>query len=467
MTYDPNDQADPYRQIVMPAREPRVRRSGRFVLLAGVAGACLLGVGAGLWARPATNERQGAAAAATPRLTPGPERKLQIVVDDRPTPVGAPIQVLPAVDAARPLPVFQSPAFESPEPQAPKRDGVSLMRILAPAFALAHQALKHENMAHPHMVAPPVAPPAAAPRAHPAPRPAVDDSLRLARADARAEADHQARLDAQAEQRAERRAEQKAKLARAEAAKAAAAAHRIELAKAAKAERLEQVRLAKAEARGHARALAQAHIEAREQAHAEQLAKAEQAKKQQVRLAALVRSLTRVLPHKARPEPPPILTARLDHRHSHKTAVHEPRLEQVAARKPVRAAPPKLTRASHPVRPRAEPAAPQSHPSQPHTSQPHASGLMKVSSHCASRDPGEAIVCADPNLGAADRQMSRAYQVARAAGVPEPELRQQQQRWLAARSSAAREAPWAVRDVYLARIAELNGQAREAHGSGY
>jgi uncharacterized protein len=92
---------------------------------------------------------------------------------------------------------------------------------------------------------------------------------------------------------------------------------------------------------------------------------------------------------------------------------------------------------------------------------------MKVSSHCASRDPGEAIVCADPNLGAADRQMSRAYQVARAAGVPDSELRQQQQRWLAARSSAAREAPWAVRDVYLARIAELNGQAREAHGDGY
>jgi hypothetical protein len=359
--------------------------------------------------------------------------------------------VLPAVDNARPLPAYRPPAVQPPEVQAPRRESGGLIRILAPLFALAH-----EGMPRPHTTAPPVATPlapsVAAPKAHPGHRPPADDSLRLAKADA----DRQARLDALAEQkieqRAERRAEQKAELARADAAKAAAA-HRIELAKAAKADRLEQIRLAKAEARGHARALA----EAREQAHAEQLARAEQSRKQQVRLAALVRSLTHVLPHKAKPEPPPILTARLDHRHGHKAVAHEPKFVQVSTRKPVRAPPPKLTHASHPVRPHAEPAQPQ----------PRASGLMKVSSHCASRDPGEAIVCADPNLGAADRQMSRAYQVARAAGVPDSELRQQQQRWLAARSSAAREAPWAVRDVYLARIAELNGQAREAHGDGY
>jgi uncharacterized protein len=93
---------------------------------------------------------------------------------------------------------------------------------------------------------------------------------------------------------------------------------------------------------------------------------------------------------------------------------------------------------------------------------------MKVSAtRCASRDPGQALVCADPSLGAADRQLARAYQSARAAGVPDATLRQQQQRWLTARSSAAREAPWAVHDVYLARIAELNGQAREVRGDGY
>jgi uncharacterized protein len=93
---------------------------------------------------------------------------------------------------------------------------------------------------------------------------------------------------------------------------------------------------------------------------------------------------------------------------------------------------------------------------------------MKVSTpRCASRDPGQALVCADPSLGAAERQLSRAYQDARNAGVPDVQLQRQQQRWLAARSAAAREAPWAVHDVYLARIAELNGQARDAHGDGY
>ncbi len=88
------------------------------------------------------------------------------------------------------------------------------------------------------------------------------------------------------------------------------------------------------------------------------------------------------------------------------------------------------------------------------------SGLMKVSdrSRCGQSDPGAALVCADPALGAADRQMSRAYREARAAGVSDA----QQQRWLSARSAAAREAPWAVHDVYLARIAELRGLAQEA-----
>ncbi len=440
MTTDPLDQF----QIVMPLREPRAGRGGRFVLFAGVAGACVLGVGAGLWARPAMNERQMTAAPKTTAPAARPARELQIVIDDRSTPVGAPIQVLPAADADLPLPVFQPPQLQppepqAPEPQAPRREPGSVIRILGPVFALAHEVLAQPDLAAPHS--------AMRPQAMPAPKPALDDSLRLARA----EAARQARIDAQAEQR-EQRAEQKAELARAETAKAAA--HRIELAKAAKAERLEQIRLAKAEARGHARALA----EAREDARQEKLAEVAQAKKQQTHLAALVRSLTHILPHKAKPEPPPILTAGIDHRRGHKAAAHEPKVEQASmkTRKPAHPAL-HVTRASHPVRPHAEPAA------QP----PRASGLMKVSSHCASRDPGAALVCADPNLGAADRQLSRAYQVARAAGVPDSELRQQQQQWLAARSSAAREAPWAVRDVYLARIAELNGQAREAHGNGY
>ena len=49
--------------------------------------------------------------------------------------------------------------------------------------------------------------------------------------------------------------------------------------------------------------------------------------------------------------------------------------------------------------------------------------------------------------------------------MSDDQLQRQQQRWLAARAAAASEAPWAVHDVYLARIAELNGMAREAGGN--
>jgi uncharacterized protein len=88
---------------------------------------------------------------------------------------------------------------------------------------------------------------------------------------------------------------------------------------------------------------------------------------------------------------------------------------------------------------------------------------MKVSTpRCGAAHP-----CADPALGAAERQLARAYQGARAAGVPDAELKQRRQRWLAARSASAREASWAVHDRYLARIAELNGMARDARRNGY
>ena len=83
-------------------------------------------------------------------------------------------------------------------------------------------------------------------------------------------------------------------------------------------------------------------------------------------------------------------------------------------------------------------------------------------SRCASDDPGAALACADPSLGAAERQLTRAYRAAEAAGVPAATLRRQQQRWLAARAAAARDAPWAVHDVYVARIAELQDQTRQA-----
>jgi hypothetical protein len=98
--------------------------------------------------------------------------------------------------------------------------------------------------------------------------------------------------------------------------------------------------------------------------------------------------------------------------------------------------------------------------------EPRGTGPMRVAkaNHCASPDPGAAIVCADPRLTSRDRQMQVAYRNAEAAGVPASSLRRQQQRWEAARTAAAREAPWAVEDVYQARIAELNDLARDGNG---
>jgi hypothetical protein len=237
--------------------------------------------------------------------------------------------------------------------------------------------------------------------------------------------------------KAEQRAERQQALAEAKAAKL----ERVQLARAAHAQ---QLQLAQAEARGRA--------EARVEAKAQAVAMAREDERKRQRLAALVHAFQRMAPHHARPDAPSkVELAAQDRRHASK-ARHEARVEQASlkGRRPARAAAP--VERIHPV-----PLAPE-----------HPSGLMKTSApRCANRDAGAALVCADPSLGAADRQLTRAYQGARAAGVSDAQLQRQQQRWLAARSAAAREAPWAVHDVYLARIAELNGQAKEAHGDGY
>jgi hypothetical protein len=176
------------------------------------------------------------------------------------------------------------------------------------------------------------------------------------------------------------------------------------------------------------------------------LAQARTDARRRIQLASLMRAAARAAPHQARPHhAAPVELARLDRKARSR---RELKVERASlSRKPPRAAEP-----IYRIRP-----APLPHP-----------GLMRVSTpRCASHDPGAALVCSDPSLGAADRQLARAYQGARAAGVPDAQLQRQQQRWLAARSAAAREAPWAVHDVYLARIAELNGQAHDAHGDGY
>jgi hypothetical protein len=444
--------------------------AARHVLFAGVAGACLLGVGLGLWARPAMNERQATAATPAPADTPKTPvgtRKLEIVVDDRPAPGGAPIDVLPA----GPAPRLWSPPTSEPEPQAPVRPPEGLVRVEAvtppeppPEAAPPRPKPAAKAKLAPMVVAAAKAKPPAAPLVHlaraaatPAPKPA--HSADLARAAAAKAAAHRIEL-AKAAKAEKIELARAAKAEKIEAAKAekvelarvakaekieAAKAEKVELARAAKLEKQQKLQLAQAEAKGRA--------EARAEAKAQALADARDDARKRIRLASLVHAVQHTLPHQAKPHAPaPAEVAKVDRKPAHKVR-HEPPVERASLKAPK--APRVVER---PTRARAAPPAPPA----------HASGLMQVSTpRCASPDPGEAVVCADPSLGAADRQMTRAYQGARAAGVSDAQLQHQQQRWLAARSAAAREAPWAVHDVYLARIAELNGQAKEAHGDGH
>jgi hypothetical protein len=460
----------------------RPRRRGRHILFAGVAGACVLGAGLGLWARPGLNERQIAVVAREPEepaLAPG-ERQLKIVVDDHPAPLGAPIQVLPTAGkpAAEPLrlamaqpaplapPIAATPVASAPA--SPRQDAMRVQAATSPAppatpprplikpvmaklaplvlAALAEARREEARLTAPKVevakAAPPAPPVHRTPPSHRAPEPAAP--TRMASSERQVELAEAAAARAATAQKAQAHRLELAKAARAEKLRLAQA-EKLEATRQARADKVradkaEAIRLAKAEAKGRA--------EARADARAEALAEAKEEAQKQIRLASLVRTIRRALPHETRP-PAPARTARLDHKHA-KPPRHEPTVQQTSL---------KGHKASHIAQPPSR-----SRP--PILALPPA--LMKVSTpRCASRDPGEALVCADPSLGAADRQLARAYQGARAAGVPDAQLQRQQQRWLAARAAAAREAPWAVRDVYLARIAELNGLAHDAHGDGY
>lgn len=74
----------------------------------------------------------------------------------------------------------------------------------------------------------------------------------------------------------------------------------------------------------------------------------------------------------------------------------------------------------------------------------------------------EEMVCADPALAAADRQLARAFRRALRSGAPYDELRAEQDDWLEIREDAARRSPRALASVYDQRIEELNAMADEA-----
>jgi hypothetical protein len=353
------------------AAEPLVSRPHRVsppLMLAGVAGACLLGAGLGLWARPSTVERDiGSGQRPAAEIPASPPRQIEIRVDHPPAPLA------PGVTAAAPARVV--PRAPAPtELLAPKPPPAGLMRV--------------------HAVAP----------------------ERLAEATRRAEFERKA--DAAREARAE--------------AKAAAARHA----------RRESARVAAAEARAQDKAerIRAERIRA-ERIRAERFAARKTTERRLAEQRAAARKLTLIAEAKAARSTKAAAATRLADAKAARTA------NAVAARRfesrPERVVQVKVV-APRPARPLR---------------------LAQSAPRCASSDPGAALTCADPSLGAADRQLSRAYRQAQAAGVSSERLERQQQRWLTARANAARQAPWAVHDIYLARIAELQDQTREAsHG---
>lgn len=89
----------------------------------------------------------------------------------------------------------------------------------------------------------------------------------------------------------------------------------------------------------------------------------------------------------------------------------------------------------------------------------------RASDACATARPGaELMVCEDPGLSAADRELARSYRRALASGAPPGAIRADQRDWLAIREDAARHSRRALAEVYQQRIDELNQIAQDPGG---
>jgi hypothetical protein len=387
---------------------PKPKGQGRF-MAAGVVSALALGVGMGLWARPAPPETPHPTTMA-PEDAPRPA--LQIVVDDNPAPLGPLLEVLPG----------EASEFRDAPPPAeivvPHRAAAGLMKvdaIVAAEPSLLVQTVKVEPRPKPELqieAAPEKVqkPKVQKAKAEPKPKP---ETLKVA--EAKAKKAEKAKIETA---RLEKARLEKAKADKAEKAQLAKA-EKARTEKLAKAKRAEAVKLAQADAKRE---------------------KGAKAKAETRRLAALVKAAPKAL--KAEVAKKKIQLAQA--KPAKKVVATKPKVEKastrpVIAKAPVRKPPPRKV-------------------------VPVGEGPMRVARNdaCASSDPGQAVVCADRRLGARDRQLQQAYRNAEAAGVPASSLQRQQARWLQARAAAAREAPWAVEDVYEARISELNDLTRDA-----
>lgn len=374
---------------------------GPGLLLAGVAAAALMGVGLGLWARPAMSERRLSVASFEAPVT-GPARMLQIVVGEAPAALGAPIEVLPPSRAA---PARPAPERVAPEPLAPIRPPAGLVRV---------QAV--EPAPEPVEIAP-------TPKAKPKP------PLRVAPVKS-------VKIKATAPPKAAPKPVQLVKVKQVEKTK------RVEKPQPAKATPAKavhkpappKVRLIKAEVREKP-----LHIQ-------------KTIEKKPAKSVGPVHAAAHTPPRKVEPAP----------------KVQKVTLERKAAKPPAAVKPAKaVVKPVKQVKP--TPVAKRPAEKVDITAKPPEKAAPPPKAIRPARGAGPLRVAKaaprpDPTISDADRQMNRAYSSARAAGVPDWQLRRQQQRWEQARAAAAREAPWAVHDVYLARIAELHDLTRDAGG---
>ena len=109
-----------------------------------------------------------------------------------------------------------------------------------------------------------------------------------------------------------------------------------------------------------------------------------------------------------------------------------------------------------PVLPSVQPPSPSSAPPA-EAAAPQARPQLRASFDCsAARAGAEQMVCGDPELAAADRQMASAYRRALRAGADPFDLRQEQRDWVVIREDAARHSRRALAQVYDQRIQELD-----------
>lgn len=399
----------------------------RKFLLTGVAVACLSGAGAGLWARPAVSERRLPAVAAE-QGDRGPAPQLQIVVDEAPSaPLGPLLEVMRAEDST---PAWTPPLIAEPEAPAP------MPEVQAPARP--PEGLVRVAVVEPE---PEPAPP-------PAPKPAAKPQVEKPRTET-AKADKKPKVERVVAKKAEAlKAKAKTpepkrvKVKADKASKAKLEKVRLEQTKAdkAKAAKLEKAKLDKAKPRKADIEKARLQKAKLEKAEAAKL-KAEKAalraraeKAEKAEKAALAK--LKLMKVKTAPQSKGDILERIEKAVLKITPAQTPQAKPAPPKVVVKAAPP-------------PPPAPVAAPKQ---DEPR---LTQVRNRCDADDPADVLVCENPSLQAAERQMARAYRQAEDAGVPSQRLRSQQRRWLAARSAAARDNPWAVRDVYDARIAEL------------